>query len=185
MPLGGVSINANGGSFECGVKSEKRTILDILRIRDELQWARGRGDAGDATPVSMRAIAKGARVDGKTALKYCDMYDEDPAELSAYMVSGGTRGPCEDSSPVIDEVGMAVLLLVYSLDPSTSLLRYRQELSAAGISASESTISKVLLSCGMNRGMPDLHPFDSPPLRQVVRRQPHSARGLPVVHQDH
>ena len=88
------------------------------------------------------------------------MYDEDPLGLSIYMVSGGKRGPSADSSPVIDEVALSILLYTYAHDPSTSLLMYKQTLSAAGVEVSESSISKALLSCGMPRGKPDLHPVD-------------------------
>jgi hypothetical protein len=110
--------------------------------------------------ASMAGVAAKAMVCRNTAKKYCDMYDEDPAALSLYISSRGKPGPSANSSPVIDEVGMAVLIFTYSQDPSTSLLFYKQRLSAAGIYVSESTISKALLSSGMRRGMPDLHPID-------------------------
>ena len=110
--------------------------------------------------VSMQAISEMAQVSWITAKKYCDMYDADPFELSIYMVSGGKRGPSADFTPVIDEVAMSVLLFMYSQDPSTSLLIYKQALSAAGIDVCESAITKSLLSFGMKRGMPNLHPVD-------------------------
>ncbi len=96
LPLGGVSINVNGGSFESGVKSDMRTILSILLAREEIQLNMDMSVEGGT--ASMAGVAEKARVCRNTAKKYCDMYDEDLAALSLYISSGGKRGPSANSS---------------------------------------------------------------------------------------
>jgi hypothetical protein len=168
----GISVNENNGTYAAGKVSESRVIFSIVsayneekeRVESEIAVV-----GGDAKKLRMTEVAKAAKVAYNTAKKYVDMYLEDDGyALARYVLRGNGRGSSSSRGNYgsrvfgVDSYDDCIrcMLGLYYQDRTASNIMYQEALSCIGVSASESTISRVLAKYNMGKGMPDLQPAD-------------------------